>query len=277
MMSTSLSSQQDPRPGRLSPTKGEGGTAASSMPFVSISRCAPLKSPFFRGSRLGFPSGSLAVCSVLGMCCTRFCLPPPNQQASLRSKVTAPGLRTKALAPDRPWEPLGIGDLRTRRLHHSPISFLPSPNCRLQFARRRPNHPSSRNTFLLPSCGVRRTTVFCASHPSYEVVWWSAESGPQPAPSCRLRRERSLSRRFGPHSSTTTPFTPPPGRPLSGPLRTLKPCKGARRRGGGEDDAILSDPHQASLLFPSGYAVHPICFCLSLLLRCPCREACPDE
>lgn len=63
MMSTSLSSQQDSRPGRLSPTKGEGGTAASSMPFVSFLEMRTSQEPVLscnlstrRGSsRLGFP------------------------------------------------------------------------------------------------------------------------------------------------------------------------------------------------------------------------------
>lgn len=176
-MSTSLSfpnKTQDPADSHQQ--RGRGARQPAACPSYLFSRCAPLKSPFFRGSRLGFPSGSLAVCGILGMSCTRFCLPPPNQQASPPPRSDSSRASHKGIGRGSPWDPLEIGDLRTRRLHHC-------PNCRLQFARRRPNHPPSRNTFLIPSCGVRRTAVFCASHPSYEVVWLSAESGPQPAPS----------------------------------------------------------------------------------------------
>lgn len=272
MMSTSLSSQQDSRPGRLSPTKGEGGTAASSMPFVSFLEMRTSQEPVLpcnlstrRGSRgWAFPSGSLAVCSILGMSCTRFCLPPPNQQASLPSELTAP------LAADRPWEP---GD---RGSENAPIASLP-PTAGSNSPVVAPTIRRPETLFLLPSCGVRRTTVFCASHPSYEVVWLSAESGPQPAPSCRLDEKKRLSRRFGPHSSTTTPLHPASGASTQRPSSRLETVQRREREGGGEDDAILSDPHQGSLLFPSGYAVHPICFCFSLLLRCPCREACPED
>jgi len=160
----------------------------------------------------GFTSGSLAVCSILKMCCTRFCLPPPNQQASLPPEVTGQGFA------QRHWSRIAVGTSGDRGSENAPIASL--PNCRLQFVRRLPNHPPSRNTFLIPSCGVRRTSVCCASHPSYEVVWLSSSTRPALSP----RREEGLLAGLAPSPQQPfePSFTPPPGRPLSGQLRALK-------------------------------------------------------
>lgn len=54
---------------------------------------------------------------------------------------------------------------------------------------------------------------------------------------------------------------PASGASTQRPSSRLETVQRREKEGGGrEDDAILSDPHQGPLLFPSGYAVHPICF-----------------
>lgn len=91
------------------------------------------------------------------------------------------------------------------------------------------------------------------------------------------RREEKAFSPVWPPFLNKTPLHPASGASTQRPSSRLETVQRREREGGGEDDAILSDPHQGSLLFPSGYAVHPICFCFSLLLRCPCREACPED